>query len=108
MKAKHKKRLSAQREREKVARKVAGAREVLRYYDAAQSSNYHKAIRGGGNSADSVTHNAVKNLRGWARYLDESHDVAIGIFDNLVNRTVGAGLVVEPKTSRYTPGCHLD
>lgn len=78
----------------------AKAKQILRYYDAAQSTHYHKAVRGGGNSPDSVTHNAVKNLRGWSRYLDESHDLAIGIFDNLVNRTVGAGLVVEPILKR--------
>jgi len=81
--------------------KRAQAREDLkRYYDAAQSSNYHKVIRGGGNSGDSVTHNAVKNLRSWARYLDENHDLTIGIHDNLVNRVVGAGLTVEPIVKR--------
>ena len=81
--------------------KRAQARENLkRYYDAAQSSSYHKAVRAGGNSADSVTHGAVKNLRSWARYLDENHDLTIGIHDNLVNRTVGAGLTIEPIVKR--------
>lgn len=88
------------KKQKKIARKVAKARDVLRHYDAGQSSNYHKVIRGGGNSADSATHNAVKNLRSWARYLDENHDLCIGIFDNLVNRIVGAGLTIEPIVKR--------
>lgn len=88
------------KKQKKIARKIKKARDVLRYYDAAQSSNYHKVIRGGGNSGDSVTHGAVKSLRSWSRYLDENHDLTIGIFDNLVNRIVGAGLTIEPIVKR--------
>jgi len=88
------------KKQKKISRKIKKAREILRYYDAAQSSSYHKAIRGGGNSGDSVTHNAVKNLRSWSRYLDENHDLTIGIHDNLVNRIVGAGLTIEPIVKR--------
>lgn len=71
-------------------------KDIARYYDASQSSNYHKAIRGGTNSADSSTHNAVVNLRSWSRYLDENHDIAIGVFSNIVDRVIGSGLHVEP------------
>jgi len=88
------------KKQKKIARKIEKAKKVLRYYDAAQSSNYHKVIRGGGNSGDSVTHGAVKNLRSWSRYLDENHDLTIGIHDNLVNRIVGAGLTIEPIVKR--------
>lgn len=88
------------KKKKKIAQKIKKAKEVLRYYEAASSSNYHKAVRGGGNSSDSVTHSAVVNLRSWARYLDENHDLTIGIFDNLVNRIVGAGLTVEPIVKR--------
>ena len=92
--------MKAVKKKKKIARKVEKARKILRYYDASQMSSYHKVIRGGGNSGDSVTHNAVKNLRSWSRYLDENHDLTIGIFDNLVNRVVGAGLTIEPIIKR--------
>ena len=88
------------KKQKRIKRKIAKSKKILRYYDAAQSSNYHKVIRGGGNSGDSVTHGAVKNLRSWSRYLDENHDLTIGIHDNLVNRIVGAGLTVEPIVKR--------
>jgi lambda family phage portal protein len=87
--------MKKQKKNKKIARK-AKKQDIKRYYDAAQSSVYHKVIRGGGNNADSVNHSAVTNLRAWSRYLDENHDLAIGIFDNLVNRIVGAGLTIEP------------
>ena len=44
----------------------AKARALTRLYDAAQQSNYHKAIKGGGNSGDAVMQNAGSKLRSWA------------------------------------------
>lgn len=88
------------KKQKKIARKIQKAKELLRYYNASQSSNYHKAVRGGGNSGDSVTHGAVTKLRAWARYLDENNAFTIGIHDNLVDRIVGAGLTIEPVVKR--------
>lgn len=84
----------------RVAVKRAKARALLRYYEAAQPSNYHKALNGGGASADATVAPAADKLRTWSRYLDENHDLAIGIFDTLVNRIVGEGLTVEPVPRR--------
>lgn len=74
----------------------AKARSLTRLYDAAQQSSYHKSIKSGGYSGDAVMHNAGSKLRAWARYLDENHDLAIGILDTLVNNIVGTGIIVEP------------
>ena len=84
----------------RMAVKRARARTLLRYFEAAQPSNYHKAMTGGGASADATVVNAADKLRAWSRYLDENHDLAIGIFDTLVNRIIGEGLTIEPVPKR--------
>ena len=81
------------------ALKRAKARAMVRIYDAAQSSNNHKAIKSGGYSGDAVMNNAGSKLRAWCRYLDENHDIAIGILDTLCDRIVGTGLTIEPMVS---------
>ena len=76
--------------------KRAKARAYMRLYDAAQPSQYHKSVVSGGFSGDAVMQNAGIKLRSWARYLDENHDLSIGILDTLVGNIVGTGLTIEP------------
>jgi len=78
------------------ALKRAKARAMVRVYDAAQTSSHHKSIKSGGYSGDAVMQNAGSKLRAWCRYLDENHDIAIGILDTLCDRIVGTGLTIEP------------
>ena len=78
------------------ALKRSRARALMRLYDASASTNYHKKIRNGGYSGDAVMQATGGKLRSWARYLDENHDLAIGIIDALVNNIIGTGIIVEP------------
>lgn len=72
------------------------ARHYLgRLYDAAASSQYRKP-RTGAQSGNAVMTQAQGTLRATARYLDENHDLAIGVLDTLVSRIVGTGIVIEP------------
>ena len=48
-------------------------------------------------SGDAVMMRAGDSLRVQARHLDENHDLARGILDVLVNRTVGRGIRYEPQ-----------
>lgn len=85
-----------------LALKRAKARAMTRLYDAAQTSSHHKAVKSGGYSGDAVMSNAGSKLRSWCRYLDENHDIAIGILDTLCDRIIGAGLTIEPMVSSKT------
>ena len=69
--------------------------EAKRLYEAAKSSQYHRLVASS-RSPDGVMDAARGKIRDWARYLDENHDLAIGILDELVNKIIGTGLVVEP------------
>jgi len=69
--------------------------QTVRLYEAAQKNPYHRKP-GQQGSADKSMDHARGNIRDWARWLDENHDLAIGILDNLVNKTVGAGIQVMP------------
>lgn len=72
-----------------------------RLYEAAQPSIYRKA-RTDSRSGNAVMAHARDALRRQARYLDENHDLVVGVLDTLVDRIVGRGIVVEPmvKTRR--------
>lgn len=70
--------------------------EVNRAYDAAQVSNYRKNRTGNRASGDAVMYSAGAKLRNIARYLDENHDIAIGILDTLVNNIVGTRIQIQP------------
>lgn len=65
-----------------------------RLYDAAKTSGYRKPVDKG-RSGDAVMNHAGEKLRDYARYLDENHDLAIGVLDALVNRIVGTGITVQ-------------
>jgi len=58
----------------------------------------------GMSSARGVTTGAT--LRSWARYLDENHDLAIGIIDALVNNIIGTGIVLEPMVTMKNGDLH--
>jgi len=68
---------------------------TARLYEAAGSSIYHKKPTAQG-SGDKAMDNARGSVRDWARYLDENHDLAIGVLDELVNKVVGTGITLEP------------
>ncbi len=68
---------------------------VKRLYEAASTSVYHKKP-GTQGSPDRAMESARERVRDWARHLDENHDLAIGVLDELVNKVIGAGLAVEP------------
>lgn len=66
-------------------------------YEAASPSRTHKGKRES-RGANQAVFAAGKNLREQARWLDENHDLSIGILDRLEERVVGAnGIVVEPQ-----------
>jgi len=81
---------------EKLKQKHLAARleAAERLYDAAKVSNYRKPVDKG-RSGDAVMNHAGEKLRDYARYLDENHDLAIGVLDALVNRIVGTGITVQ-------------
>ncbi len=72
-----------------------------RLYDAAANSIYHKkpAAHGSGNQS---MDQARERLRDWSRHLDENHDLAIGVLDELVNKVVGVGIKLEPLAGTST------
>lgn len=80
--------------------KGKGARKAprgTRAYEGAQATPQHlsrpvNALQ----SPDSAVEGAGFNLRAWGRYLDENHDIAIGILDDLVTNIVGSGITIEP------------
>jgi len=72
------------------------ARYMQRLYDAAIPSRFQKDRPGGGLSGDRVMDHARTRLTNWARHLDENSDLAVGVLDELVNNTVGAGTTFEP------------
>ncbi|WP_345873165.1 phage portal protein [Shewanella algae] len=69
----------------------------IKAYEAASPSRTHKGKRES-RGANAAVFAAGKNLREQARWLDENHDLSIGILDRLEERIVGAnGIVVEPQ-----------
>ena len=68
---------------------------ATRLYDAVKTQNY-RPTRGSGASGDAVMDNAKSKVRQYARWLDENHDLAVGVLDDLVTNVVGTGVGVEP------------
>lgn len=79
------------------SRMAARARlqQAQRYYDAVAPSN-QRPRRGNIASADAVMDRAKGGLREYARWLDENHDLCVGILDDLVTNVVGNGAGIEP------------
>lgn len=82
------------------AMEAARAEHVARLYEAAQPSENRSIPRDirGPNSAIEA---AGTSLRRWGRYLDENHDLVIGLIKDLVINTVG-GLQLEPMGKSIT------
>ncbi|MBU5642891.1 phage portal protein, partial [Citrobacter sp. S46_ASV_140] len=69
----------------------------LRAYEAANPTRLHKGKRES-RSADTAVFAAGTSLREQARWLDENHDLVIGLFDKMEDRVIGAhGIHVEPQ-----------
>ncbi|MFP2504490.1 phage portal protein [Enterobacteriaceae bacterium RIT711] len=66
-------------------------------YEAARPTRTHAARRES-RSANTAIFAAGASIREQARWLDENHDIAIGILDKLEERVVGArGIQIEPQ-----------
>jgi lambda family phage portal protein len=78
-------------------RYLAGRRmlENFRAYDAAKSSQWRPVVSNM-TSGDGVMNVTGSRLRQIARHLDENHDLAIAVIDDIVNNTVGAGVKLAP------------
>ncbi|ABE56526.1 phage portal protein, lambda [Shewanella denitrificans OS217] len=69
----------------------------LKGYEAASPGRTHKAKKES-RGANQAVFAAGKSLREQARWLDENHDLSIGILDRMEERVIGAqGIVVEPQ-----------
>ena len=77
-------------------RKAARADEGSRAYEAAMSIPSRRHVVNAGGSQDAAADHALERIRDWGRYLDENHDVASGILDNLCQNIVGTGIVTIP------------
>ena len=65
-------------------------------YDAAQPGRTRK-MKADHRSGDTAVHTAGRSIRGQARYLDENHDLVVGLLDKLEQKVVGhRGISVEP------------
>lgn len=71
-------------------------RKAKRAYEAAQSKPYRRNVIGANLSQDAAADRAFPHLRQWGRYLDENHDLVVGILDELVKNIVGSGIVTIP------------
>ncbi|QMA47859.1 phage portal protein [Citrobacter freundii] len=89
---------------------AARARDRLRLnaYEAANPSRLHKAKKQS-QSADTSVFAAGQSLREQARWLDENHDLVIGLFDKMEDRVIGAhGIHVEPQPLDLEGNLHSD
>ena len=66
-----------------------------RAYEAANNSR-HRPVRGDQRSGNAVMDHARTSLRSWARHLDENHDLAVGVLDDLTKKIIGCGIQIEP------------
>ena len=73
------------------------ANKALAAYEAAKPGRFRKS--GADNSSgDTVVLRAGANMRGYARQLDQNHDLARGVLNTLVNNVVGPnGISIEPQ-----------
>lgn len=78
------------------ARRMRAKLQIVNYEAALPTHlRKNKSERRSGNQA---VQKAGRTLREQARYLDENHDMVIGIFDKLEERIVGAeGIMIEPQ-----------
>lgn len=78
-------------------------------YESAKPRTNGGKSRPDNSSPDLLTLRAAGNLRGYARVLEQNHDLAKGVLDTLVNNVVGAnGINVEPMPRRKDGTLHLE
>ena len=68
-----------------------------RAYEAAMSIPSRPFVLGADGSQDNAADGALDRVRDWGRYLEENHDLAVGVLDELVKNIVGSGIVTVPK-----------
>lgn len=84
----------------------AAARHMLEAYEAAKPSRTNRA-KAEHRSGDAALFGAGRTLRGQARWLDENHDLVVGLLDGLVTNVVGRnGIGVEPMPFSRTGELH--
>lgn len=70
--------------------------EKMLGYDAAKPGRTRK-MKVDNRNGDSAIHGSAASIRGQARYLDENHDIVVGLLDKLEQKVVGPkGISVEP------------
>lgn len=80
-----------------IAANRAKSRMVLNAYEAALPNRTHKAKRASQSANQNIQRGGL-SLREQARFLDENHDMVIGIFDKLEERVIGSkGIYVDPQ-----------
>lgn len=73
-------------------------RSAWRAFEAAQATPQHfRRPFSSQQSPDAAVQMAGTSLSEWGRYLDENHDIAIGVVDDLVTNIVGVGIRIEPR-----------
>lgn len=77
----------------------AKLKSAQRYYEAV-AITAQRPRRGNNASADAVVDNSRNYLREFGRHLDENHDLAVGVLDDLVTNIVGCGASLEPMVVR--------
>lgn len=75
------------------------------FFEASQYDSKRKRRTDRG-SGDAVLLRSAEQLRIQARHLDENHDLARGILDVLVNRTIGRGIRIEPQVKNKAGELH--
>jgi lambda family phage portal protein len=80
----------------------AKKRNLLAAYEAANPTRTHRGEQEN-RSGNQAVFASGKSLRDQARWLDENHDLAIGMLDKLEERIVGAkGIMVDPQPKSLT------
>ena len=83
-------------------------RRALASYEAAKPSRLRKTGADNG-SGDAVVGRAGAELRGYARQLEQNHDIATGVLNVLVNNTVGPhGIATEPQPKTKNGDIHQE
>lgn len=86
----------------------AYSRLMINGYEAAMPSRTHKANREH-RAANSAMATAGRSLREQARWLDENHDIVIGLLDKMEERIIGAkGIQIEPQPRTMSGDIHTE
>ncbi len=76
--------------------KQASLLNAQRLYQAASTSQYHPK-KGDNRSGNAVMEHARGHVANWARHLEENYDLAVAVLDDLTDRVIGTGIIVEPQ-----------